>query len=110
MLSFPQLVRYLSRKRRTAMNDARLWLAIIAGLPLILVVASFVRLDVERLRRLAVASAVAMLVATLVVAVSPQLRVLSIRTPALSWIPEGEAIVRLDALSTVLLPFAAGLW
>jgi NADH-quinone oxidoreductase subunit M len=92
------------------MNSALLWLAIIAGLPLFLVIASFAGLDVERLRRLAVGSAVAMLLATLVVAVSPRLRVLSIRTPALSSISKGEAIVRLDALSTVLLPFTAGLW
>src|SRR5439155_8639728 len=38
------------------------------------------------------------------------LRVLSIRTSALSWIPGGEAVVRINTLSSVLLPFAAGLW
>src|SRR5437773_11099751 len=51
-----------------------------------------------------------MLLATFVIAVSPQLRTLSIRTTALSWLTEGEAVIRIDALSSVLLPFAAGLW
>jgi NADH-quinone oxidoreductase subunit M len=73
-------------------------------------VASLVRVEAERLRRLAVASAAAMLLATLVVAASPQLRSFSIRTNALSWLTQGEAILRVDALSSVLLPFAAGLW
>jgi NADH-quinone oxidoreductase subunit M len=92
------------------MSDARLWLAAIALLPALVIVASLLRLEVERLRRLAVAAAAAMLFATLVVAISPQLRVLSIRSSALSWRAEGEAIVRIDAFSGVLLPFAAGLW
>jgi NADH-quinone oxidoreductase subunit M len=51
-----------------------------------------------------------MLMAALVIALSPGLRAFSIRTSALSWVPGGEAIVRIDALSDVLLPFAAGLW
>jgi NADH-quinone oxidoreductase subunit M len=46
----------------------------------------------------------------LVIAVSPPLRAVSIRTSAFSWAPGGEAIVRVDTLSAVLLPFAAGLW
>jgi NADH-quinone oxidoreductase subunit M len=72
--------------------------------------ASFLPFDVERLRRLAVMLAVALLLATLVVAGSKDLRVFSIRTAAFSLVPGGETLVRLDALSTVLLPFAAGLW
>ena len=92
------------------MSDARLWLAGLVALPALVIGASFLRLDVERLRRLAVASAVAMLLAALVIAVSPRLRALSIRTSALSWAPGGEAIIRIDTLSAVLLPFAAGLW
>lgn len=92
------------------MSDARLWLAALVALPALVIGASFLRLDVERLRRLAVASAVSMLLAALVIAVSPQLRALSIRTSALSWVPGGEAIIRIDTLSGVLLPFAAGLW
>ena len=92
------------------MNDARLWLAGITVLPALVIGASYFRMDVERLRRLAVASAAIMLLATFVIAVSPQLRTLSIRTTALSWLTEGEAVIRIDALSSVLLPFAAGLW
>jgi NADH-quinone oxidoreductase subunit M len=92
------------------MSDAWLWLAGLMALPLLVIGASFLRVDVERLRRLAVASAVAMLLAALIIAVSPRLRVLSIRTSALSWVPGGEAIIRVDTLSAVLLPFAAGLW
>ena len=92
------------------MSDAWLWLAGLVALPALVIGASFLRLDVERLRRLAVASAVAMLLAALVIAVSPRLRALSIRTSALSWVPGGEAIIRIDTLSDVLLPFAAGLW
>jgi len=92
------------------MNDARLWLAGLAALPALVIGASCLRVDVERLRRLAVVSAIAMLLASLAVALSPRLHALSIRTTALSRIPGGEAIVRIDTLSAVLLPFAAGLW
>src|SRR5437773_12080100 len=92
------------------MNDACVWLAALAGMPILIVGASLVRLEVERLRRLAVAAAAAMLVVSLAGTVSPYLRTFSIRTSALRWAPGSEAIVRLDALSSVLLPFAAGLW
>jgi NADH-quinone oxidoreductase subunit M len=92
------------------MNDAWLWLAVLVALPALVTGASFLHLDVERLRRLGVASALVMLLAALVISVSPRLRDISIRTSALSWTPGGEAIVRIDALSAVLLPFAAGLW
>src|SRR5207247_6963941 len=61
-------------------------------------------------RGLPVASAIAMLLAALAIPVSPHLRDFSIRSSALSWIPGGEAIIRIDTLSAVLLPFAAGLW
>ena len=92
------------------MSDARLWVAVLLILPVFVIGASWLRLDVERLRNLAVASAAAMLLAALVVAVSPGLRVFSIRTSVLTWAPGGEALVRIDTLSAVLLPFAAGLW
>ena len=92
------------------MTDARLWLAGITALPALVIGVSYFRIEEERLRRLAVASAAGMLLATFVIAVSPQLRSLSIRTTALSWLPEGEAVIRIDALSSVLLPFTAGLW
>jgi NADH-quinone oxidoreductase subunit M len=99
-----------SSEARIKMSDARLWLVALAALPALVIGASFLRVDVERLRRLAVVSAVAMLLAALVIAVSPPLRALSIRSAALSWVPGGEAILRIDTLSAVLLPFAAGLW
>src|ERR1700736_363598 len=92
------------------MSNARFWVAALVGLPVLVVGASYVRLDVDRLRRLAVASAAAMLLAALVVSVSPRLRAFSIRTSALTWAPGGEALMRIDTLSAVLLPFAAGLW
>jgi len=92
------------------MSDAWLWLAGLVALPGLVIGASFLRLDVERLRRLAVVSAAAMVLAALVIAVSPTLRSISIRTSALSWVPGGEAVIRIDTLSAVLLPFTAGLW
>jgi NADH-quinone oxidoreductase subunit M len=92
------------------MSDARLWLAGLVALPALVIGASCFRVDVERLRRLAVASGVAMVLAALVIALSPPLRDFSIRTSALTWIPGGEDLIRIDTLSSVLLPFAAGLW
>jgi NADH-quinone oxidoreductase subunit M len=92
------------------MSDARLWLAGLVALPALVIGASCFRVDVEQLRRLAVASAVAMVLAALVIALSPPLRDFSIRTSALTWIPGGEDLIRIDTLSSVLLPFAAGLW
>jgi NADH-quinone oxidoreductase subunit M len=91
-------------------SDTRLWLAGIAVLPALVIVAAFFRLEVERLRRLAVVCAAVMLLATLVVAVSPQLRALSVRSSTFGRLTGGEAIIRIDTLSSVLLPFAAGLW
>ena len=92
------------------MNDPRLWLAGIAFLPALVIAASFLGLEVERLRRLSVVCAASMLLAALEVAISPTLRTLSIHTSMLSWLTEGEAILRMDALSSVLVPFAAALW
>jgi NADH-quinone oxidoreductase subunit M len=92
------------------MNDARLWLAGLVALPVVVIGASLFHLHVERLRRLAVVSAASMLLTALIIAVSPNLRAISIRSSALSWVPGGEAVVRIDTLSAVLLPFAAGLW
>ena len=92
------------------MNDARFWVVVLAALPTFVIGVSFFRFDVERLRRLAVLAAAAMALAALAVAVSPQLRMFSIHSNALTWIPAGEEVVRIDALSVVLLPFSAGLW
>jgi NADH-quinone oxidoreductase subunit M len=92
------------------MSDVRVWLAGLVALPALVIGASCLRLDVERLRRIAVGAAITMVVTALGIAVSPALRDFSIRTSALSWRPGGEAIIRVDALSAALLPFAAGLW
>ena len=92
------------------MSDPRLWLAGLAALPALVIGASYLRVEVERLRRLAVASAIAMVLGTLVIPLSPALRDFSIRTSALTWMPGGEDILRIDTLSSVLLPLATGLW
>lgn len=92
------------------MSDARLWLALLVALPALVIGVSCLRVDVERLRRLAVASAIAMLLAALVVPLSPSLGEVSIRTGALTSMPGGEEVIRVDTLSGALLPFAAGLW
>jgi NADH-quinone oxidoreductase subunit M len=92
------------------MNNAPALLAVIAAMPALVIAATWLSRDVERLRRLAVASAIAMLIAALAIPISPDLRTFSIRTSALSWAPGGEALIRLDTLSATLIPFAAGLW
>lgn len=92
------------------MSDARIWLVAVASLPAVIIGVSFLRLDVERLRRLSVLSAVAMLLGTLGIAVSPHLHDFSIRTSALTWAPGGEAIIRVDTLAAGLFPLSAALW
>jgi len=93
-----------------AMSNALWWVIALVALPTLVIGAASLSIDVERLRRLAVASAVAMLAVALGVALSPALRGWSIHLPALSGASKGDALLRLDALSVVLLPFAAGLW
>jgi NADH-quinone oxidoreductase subunit M len=92
------------------MSDAWLWLAGLVALPSVVIGASVLRIDVERLRRLAVAASLVMVLAALVIRLSPSLSDVTIRTSALSGMPDGEDLVRIDALSAALLPFAAGLW
>ena len=53
------------------MSDARVWLAGLVALPSLVIGASFLRLDVERLRRLAVASALLMLAAAISATMRP---------------------------------------
>ena len=89
------------------MNDPRMWLATAIAMPLFIVAMALTQLDVERLRRIAVGAAVAMLSASWVTATLPHAVLL--RTTALTWAP-AEAILRVDALSAVLLPLASGLW
>jgi NADH-quinone oxidoreductase subunit M len=92
------------------MTDARVWLVGLVALPTLVIGASFLRMRVERLRRLAVACAIAMVVAALVIPMFAPLRAFSIRSSALTAMPGGEALIRIDTLAAVLLPFAAGLW
>jgi NADH-quinone oxidoreductase subunit M len=92
------------------MSDASAWLTVLLALPAVVIGASFARIDVERLRRLAVASSIAMLLAALAIPMSPALGEFAIRTSALTWRGGDEAILRVDTLSAILLPFAAGLW
>jgi NADH-quinone oxidoreductase subunit M len=92
------------------MNDASRLLAGLVALPALVIGVSFFRVDVERLRRLAVASAIAMVLAALAIPLSPALRNFSLRSSALTGIPGGEDLIRVDTLSSVLLPFSAGLW
>ncbi len=92
------------------MSDARLWIAALMAWPALVVGASWLRLDVERLRRLAVAASGLMLLTAAAIALSPHLRTFAIRSAALTAAPGGEAILRIDTLSSVLLPFAAALW
>jgi NADH-quinone oxidoreductase subunit M len=87
-----------------------LWLAVLVALPVVVVAATYLRLGVERVRTLSVAASIAMLLTALFVSRSPAMRDLSIRTDALSWAPGGDAVIRLNTLSAVLLPFAAALW
>ena len=84
------------------MSDPRVWVAALAAAPAAVIAASFVRVDVERLRRLAVTLAVAMLAGSMAAAVSVHLRTAAVRMPL--------PIVRVNALASVLLPFAAALW
>ena len=92
------------------MSDPRFWVAGLVGLPTLVIGASFLPIAVERLRRLAVASAIVMVLAALAIALFPPLRDFSIRSSALTWSGEGEDLIRIDTLSRALLPFAAALW
>src|SRR5688572_10291412 len=102
--------RWLLTPARIRMSDGLLWLAGLVVLPALVIGASTLRLDVAHLRRMATAAAIAMLVLALGIAVSPSLHDFSIRATALTLVPGGEAIIRIDTLSVALLPFAAGLW
>jgi len=92
------------------MSDALILIVILLSLPTALIAATYGRFDVERLRRLAVALAAAMVVVALAGVLSAHVRTFAIRTSALTAAPEGEALVRIDTLSAILLPFAASLW
>ena len=92
------------------MSNRLLPLAAVMLLPAVVVLASFLDIGVERLRRFALTAAGAMLLASLALAMSPEMRGFAIRTNVLTGFGASEALVRVDALSSALLPFAAGLW
>ena len=92
------------------MSDAGPWLAFVLVLPALVAGASLLPIEVERLRRLAVGSAIGTVAAALVIAMSPGLRGASIRTSLLTGAAGGEALVRIDTLSALLIPFGASLW
>jgi NADH-quinone oxidoreductase subunit M len=89
-------------------RDPRLWLVIACAMPIGVMLMTLARVDVERLRRYAVGAAVGMLAASTTIATLPH--TIHVRTSALTWAAGGEALLRVDALSSVLLPLAAGLW
>lgn len=91
------------------MSDAWLWLAGTALAPAVVIIAALFAVDVERLRRLAVIAAASMLLATFVIAATPDFRRIAWTVSSLSW-GGSEAIIRVDTLSAAFLPFAAGLW
>lgn len=92
------------------MSDPRPWLGIVVALPALVAAMSYVHADVERLRRIAVISAAVMLAAAFIIAMSPQMHAFAVRTDALTAVAGGEAILRVDRTSDVLLPFAAAMW
>jgi NADH-quinone oxidoreductase subunit M len=92
------------------MSDAGLALVVLVALPTLVIGASALSMDVDRLRQLAVVSAIAAIIVALAISMSPSLRSFSILSSALTWVPGGEAIIRVDTLSSVLLALAAGLW
>jgi NADH-quinone oxidoreductase subunit M len=86
------------------------WLTALVALPALVVAASFLRVSVERLRGFALSAAAVMLLGSLAVAIDPAMRTVVLRSSMLGAVPGGEALIRIDALSSALLPFAAGLW
>jgi len=92
------------------MTDVPLFVVGMAACPAAVIAASFLPLHADRLRRLAVIAAMTMLSEALAGAAFAHLAGFSIRTSLLTSNPAGEAIIRINGLSSVLLPFAAGLW
>lgn len=92
------------------MTEALVWLAVLAALPGFVVLASFLPVRVNTLRMFTVASAVSMLAVTCLAFLRPQLLELELRTPP-GWGLLGDHLyLRVDELSSLLIPFAAVLW
>jgi len=88
--------------------DPRLWLGVAAAMPPAVIALTLTHVDLEHVRRITVGAAVAMLAATLTVAALPH--TIHVQTSMLTWASGTESIVRIDGLSSALLPLAAGLW
>jgi len=92
------------------MIDSRVGIVALVALPALVVAVSYIRLDVERLRQYAVSSAIVMLLTALALAITSNARAVLVSGVVRDGAPQGEALLRIDALSSALLPFAAGLW
>jgi len=86
------------------MSSPELWLGALAGLPALVAAASLFRVEPDRLRRLAVAAAGAMLLTALLPSFAAPLRSFAWHANA------GGALLRMNTLASALLPFAAALW
>lgn len=86
------------------------WIACLAAPPLAIIGASHTRLHVERLRAVAVASAATTLLVSAVVALAPGQAGFAIPWPGHPGAILGDSVLRLDALSSLIVPLPAGLW
>lgn len=86
------------------MNSVFVWLGTLAAPPLLLVAATQRPIELRRLRRLALAAASSLLAISLLPAFSAQLRGFTLG------FGRGGELLRVNALSSALLPLAAGLW
>jgi NADH-quinone oxidoreductase subunit M len=84
------------------MTPSALWLSCLVAAPLSVVAAARTRIDTERLRGVAVAASSVMLAVTGPLVWLPEAHALE-----LSWL---RALLRLDSISTALVPLPAALW
>jgi NADH-quinone oxidoreductase subunit M len=92
------------------MTPVGLWLVCLAGLPLTVVLASLCTSNVERLRRIAVVCATGLLVVAAIALFVPGLRAFEVPLPAAPGLLTSGSALRIDALSSILIPLAAALW
>ena len=87
-----------------------LFVAALAALPVAVVIASWSRIDKERLRAVAVACAAALLAVASCALFVPALEGFAVPMPAGLGALFGASVIRTNALSSVLLPLPAALW
>jgi NADH-quinone oxidoreductase subunit M len=92
------------------MTDGFMWLLTMAALPLFVVAGSRLSWSVEQLRRLAVLVSVALTFVSSLALVYEPLQRVSVILPASVTTGLAVPLFRVDAFSSVLLPFAALLW